>query len=51
MKGVICNKVLIYCDNLFNIFNGFTLNSCYEVFYIEVIMLTGLAKDTVTRLG
>ncbi len=47
MKGVICNKVPIYCDNLFNIINGFTLKFYCEVFYIEAIMLTELAKDAV----
>ncbi len=51
MKGVICNKVPIYCDNLFNIINGFTLKSYCEVFSIEAIMPTVLAKDAVTRLG
>ncbi len=49
MKEVICNKAPIYCDNLFNIINGFTLKSCCEVFYIEAIMPTELAKDAVTH--
>ena len=49
MKGVICNKVPIYCDNLFNIINGFTLKSYYKALYIEAIMPTELAKDAVTH--
>lgn len=49
MKGVICNKVPIYCDNLFNIINGFTFKSYCKVFSIQAIMPTELAMDAVTH--